>query len=570
MLTTDELKRIQDIVGPQWVNAHPCMTDTYSIHRHSEWVTGGKSPWLPRAEAVVMPASALEIAAIIRLCNQTRLMVKPISTGWGPQNAPTREGVVLLDLKRMDKIIDIDVKNQVAVVEPYVKAIRLQAALWKEGLNVNVVSCGGNHSVLASTTSGWGYGLSGPGLGYSGRNFLGAEWVSPTGEILTLGSAGNGAGWFSAEGPGPSMRGIVRGQWGAFGSLGVFTKAAAKLYKWDGPAQPEIEGANPHYYLKNPLPENIGFFVLSVQNEQGLADLGYKLGEAEIQFCDFRLPAFHQALVAAGNNWGDVEEIWNTGFFQKMSKYAMVLGVMGHSQREYDWKVSAIHEILKEVKGVSLPIGQKLSLEKLRSLQPLIKHIDNPLKIASLLQGLLGKVSGPAEDKLKTISELYHLLVRHATNTQSAFPLPNSFFTLLGSFDTWDKGITESRWAVEGKGKYIENGGLVNDGGDAGVGGTYENGHMGYFEPLGLYTTNSRKSAKAFVDLGRDSIKASIDRNFGISFHGYGTRMNNAYGPHCGNFHEWMIKIKKTLDPKTASDPYLYHDPDSQDSALGH
>jgi glycolate oxidase len=117
-----------------------------------------------------------------------------------------RDGVIQLDLKRMNKIIDIGVKNQIAIVEPYIKAIRLQTELWKQGLNVNVVSCGGTHSVLASITSGWGYGFSGPGLGYSGRNYMGAEWVSPTGEIITIGSAGHGAGWFTAEGPGPSMR----------------------------------------------------------------------------------------------------------------------------------------------------------------------------------------------------------------------------------------------------------------------------------------------------------------------------------------------------------------------------
>ena len=84
----------------------------------------------------------------------------------------------------MNKIVDIDVRNQIAIIEPYVKAIDLQTELFKHGLNVHVISCGGNHSVLASTAAAWGYGVGGSSTSYSGRNLLGLEWVLRRRETL--------------------------------------------------------------------------------------------------------------------------------------------------------------------------------------------------------------------------------------------------------------------------------------------------------------------------------------------------------------------------------------------------
>jgi glycolate oxidase len=71
-------------------------------------------------------------------------------------------------------------------------------------------------------------------MSYSPRNVLGVEWVLPDGELLRLGTPGCGEGWFSGDGPGPSLRGIMRGASGAFGGLGVFTACDIKLFKCPG------------------------------------------------------------------------------------------------------------------------------------------------------------------------------------------------------------------------------------------------------------------------------------------------------------------------------------------------
>lgn len=559
-LSPDEIRSLQDLVGPEWVNADPAMMDTYSYYMNPEILNRDGSLWLPRPAAVVMPASAEEVAAVVKAANRLKLMVKPISTGWSAAAAASRGRVVVLDLKRMDRIIDIDVKNQVAVVEPYVKAIILQTILWTQGLNLHVVSCGGNHSPLASATSAWGTGLDGPVMSYSGRNLLGAEWVLPTGDVLTLGSAGAGAGWFTADGPGPSLRGIIRGYMGAFGGLGVFTKAALKLYRWDGPPEIEAEGSSPHYTLANDLPSNMGLFMLSFPDAKAMADAGYKMGEAEITYSDFRLPAFMSALGTTENNL-DLKRAWETGVMQRIAKYNMIIAVIGHTGREFKWKMDSLKEILLETRGVNLPIQFDTSVKSLRNMRLILKFVKDPLALLRgrpRLQEFARNLPVGARARRKALSELFWVMLRHANNVQGNFRPSQAMFTSMGTFDTWDLGIKQSHWIAERKQKYIKQGVFLDDGGDLGCGGTFEHAHMGYLEGIVLYSTKRQDSVQAASTVIEEAVQACIDQAFGIPIAGFGKDMNARLGPHCGNYHLWMQKIKAALDPNTASDPFFY------------
>ncbi len=87
------------------------------------------------------------------------------------------------------------------------------------------------------------------------------EWVLPDGEVLRLGSPGSGAGWFSGDGPGPSLRGIMRGFSGTQGSLGIFTKCAIKLYPYYGPREPKVDGVLLDVRTEVPDTEKMFFIV---------------------------------------------------------------------------------------------------------------------------------------------------------------------------------------------------------------------------------------------------------------------------------------------------------------------
>lgn len=566
MITADEEKQLCDIVGPEWVSTDPCMMDTYAFYMNPEMLNREGGRWLPRPAVVVMPDGTEQVSAVVRLCNRLGLMVKPISTGFGTWAAVSRDRVIVLDLKRMDRIIDIDVKNQIALIEPYVKAIVLQTELFKQGLNVHVVSCGGNHSILASVTSGWGTGTTGPSMGHSSRNLLGVEWVLPTGDVLTLGSAGEGAGWFSADGPGPSLRGIVRGNFGALGSLGVFTKCAVKLYKWDGPAELSFEGCSPHYLIKD-LPSNVGLFAIPLPSIEALTELGYKLGEAEISYADFRLPAFMAVLGVTDHN-AALKKIWESGLFQRLTTYGLIVAVVGYSQREYDWRIKALKEILKEVNGVNMPLilpfnsdPSERQMKYVRLLLRCTKDLLALLRWFPSLQTILDRLPINKKHRQRQISEIFWVLLRHAINTQGNFRPSQANFTVLGAFDTWDLGIRQSEWVAEKKRELIEKDLIVDDGGDCGCGGTFESGHLGYLEGIGLYNRSDPKSVIAVSELVEQGVQACIDEALGIPLAGFGHHMNTRLGPECSDYHIWMERIKKALDPNEACDPFFYIDP---------
>ena len=574
MLSGEEVRALQDIVSPQWVFTDACLLDTYAFFMNPETLARDGGRWTPRPEAVILPESTREVQEIVRFCNRAGLMVKPLSTGFHTVAAASRERVLILDLKRMNRILDIDLRNQVAIVEPYVKAFELQTELFKHGLNVHIVSCGSNHSLLASHTAAWGYGVSGSSTSFSGRNLLGVEWVLPTGEALTLGSGGTGAGWFTADGPGPSLRGVLRGFCGTFGGLGVFTKCALKLYKWDGPSDWETGGRSPVYFLTR-KPERLSMNVLAFPSAQALRDAGYLLGEAQIDYAQFRTPMFFTALGMSENN-EELKNLLEAGVFQKAAQHLLVNAVVGRTRGEYRWKRKALRQVLRETGGVSLPLASRPPARVLRLLfrfartrlyRRLLARVRDPLaplRRFPWLQEILNRLPFGRQQRLEQFSRLFWLLIRNAVNTQATFRPSQGMSTMLGAFDTWDLGVAQSDWVARAKQPYIREGLILDDGGDLGCGGTFENGHLGYLEGIILYNTKDPRSIMATGELIGSGIEAAIEKAMGIPIAGFGEEMNARLGPHCRDYHRWQARIKKALDPNNVSDPFFYSEPEQE------
>ena len=137
----------------------------------------------------------------------------------------------------MNRIIEINEENMYAVVEPYVIHAQLQAELMKRGFTCNVNGAGGVTSAMPlAAHEGIGH-MSGT-CSISERNQLALEWVTPEGEVIQTGSLAALGEWFCADGPGPSLRGIIRGNVVPLGGLGVYTRAAVKIYHWPGSTRP--------------------------------------------------------------------------------------------------------------------------------------------------------------------------------------------------------------------------------------------------------------------------------------------------------------------------------------------
>jgi len=386
----------------------------------------------------------------------------------------------------------------------------------------------------------------------------------PTGEVLPLGSRGSPSGWFTADGPGPSLRGIVRGFQGTMGGMGVFTKCAVKLYRWDGPAKWEIQGETPEYVLKK-IPPNISFNVLAFPCADAMKNAGYRLGEAGIDYAQFRTPMFMTALGMTEDNRA-LKTAFESGIFQKTMAYVLCNAVVGRSRNEYKWKMAAMKEVLRETGGVIIPMNIRVTPKILSLLGPVVRHIKDPLKplrLFPLLQDIVRKLPlGRKERKIRE-SRLFWLFVRNAVNTQATFRPSQGLFTTQGSFDTWDLGVAQSEWIAGEKKSAATKGLILDDGGDMGCGGTFEGGHLGYLEGIGLYSPKNPESvleAGRLVDAG---VQASIDKAFGVPIAGYGSEMHARFGPECRNYHGYMSKIKEALDPNLASDPYFYTQPDA-------
>ena len=265
--------------------------------------------WSVRPGAVILPGSTEEVQKIVRVCNRYKISFKPFSSGFEiVATALDNENSVILDLRRMDRILDIDAKNMRVVVEPYVSNYRLQLELAKHGLFNSNIACGPSGGVIAGALAHFGGGTTTPFTGGLGRNVLGVEWVLPDGELLTMGSAENGNGWFSADGPGFGLRGVARGHSGANGGNGVFTKASIKVYPWYGPSEWEFKGPMPSLKVPDKVPDGYKVFCITFPDDEKMFDAVREIGQAEILYGMCTLLR-HNLLEGNDELWQHMQEI---------------------------------------------------------------------------------------------------------------------------------------------------------------------------------------------------------------------------------------------------------------------
>ena len=121
------------IVGAENVINDPITLDVYS--RDHSFIPPRK-PLM-----VVKPKNADEVQGIVKWANQTRTPLVPVSSGlphFRGDSVPSSEGAVIVDLSGMNRIIMMDRRNRVAIVEPGVTFSKLQPELAKEGMRLSM------------------------------------------------------------------------------------------------------------------------------------------------------------------------------------------------------------------------------------------------------------------------------------------------------------------------------------------------------------------------------------------------------------------------------------------------
>ena len=348
---------LENIVGTDNFSEDPAIISSYTLMAMSAGkAAGGKDMFdVLKMGAVIMPGSVNEVQAILRVCNRHKIHFKALSTGMHSGCLPLKEGSLQIDMRRMNRILKLDEKNMYAVVEPYVSFRQLSVEAMKKGLTCHIIGAGSQTSPLASVTSGWGTGHSATTTSHSARNCLGAEWVLPTGDIVRWGLVEEGKVGY----PGPGLSGIYKGYHGAFGALGVFTKAAVKLYPWPGPVELEMTGRSPTLGYK--IPDNFKVYLLSFPSAEKVSDATYKMIDARIAYHIWHMPLFFHPQRWMGESNDDHYDIWEkikaAGLIEK-NLDGLVVVVASYSQKELAYKEKVMNEIINEAGGQECLPGQ--------------------------------------------------------------------------------------------------------------------------------------------------------------------------------------------------------------------
>jgi glycolate oxidase len=506
-------KALEDIVGADYISEEPAVLDAYALHWGLKGFTG--NPFGIRHEAVLLPGSTEDIQAIIKICNQYGIKFKALSTGWGSMNGAGSEGVIQLDLRRMNRIVEINENSMYAVVEPYVIGAQLQAELMKRGLTFNIISAGSNTSALPLTAL-MGSGPTSISTSYNNRNILGVEWVLPDGEILRTGSLGSGAGWFCGDGPGPSLRGVMRGYKSPLGGLGVFTRAATKLYHWPGPEVVQVEGASP-VYTPN-FQGKITAHYITFPTWESFTEAGYKIGESEIALACDKFPPWMLALSLTESGREGIK-LFSEIRSETVDKGISILVIMGaDSQPELEYKEKVLRRITSEGNGEYLTLVEESAVRN-----RLIWH-----------------------------------RVRSTTGARETFRFMLSQGASFGACDSWGFATSEAEEGARIKKKYIEERTIIDDGIDYAWGTVYEHGHMGHMDELYLSDPSDPASKQAALELMQETTQACIEKSLGCPQTVMGDRGHDLFGPHMNNYHLWARKLKKAFDPNGVSESTNY------------
>ncbi|WP_246365763.1 FAD-binding oxidoreductase [Nonomuraea rhodomycinica] len=195
---------------------------------------------LDAPDAVVLPGSHAEVAALLELCSRERVAVVPFGGGTSvvggltPDRSPgpggaAFTGVVALDLSRMNRLVGFDAESRVAELEPGLRAPEAERLLAAHGMTLGHFPQSFEYATLGGFAAARSSGQASAGYGRFDDMVVGLTAATPTG-TLELGRAPRSAA-------GPDLRQLLLGSEGA---LGVIT--SLRLRVRPVPAEKVYEG----------------------------------------------------------------------------------------------------------------------------------------------------------------------------------------------------------------------------------------------------------------------------------------------------------------------------------------
>ncbi len=173
-------------------------------------------------DAIVFPRNEEEISKILNYCNENRVIITPRGAGSGFTGGalPASGGIILALEKHMNKILEIDMENLVAVVQPGVVNMDLQRAVEAKGLFYPPDPASQDYSTLGGNVSENAGGMRAAKYGITKDFVMALRAVIPNGEIIRAGKR------TIKDVAGYNVAGILIA---SEGTLGVITEITLKL-----------------------------------------------------------------------------------------------------------------------------------------------------------------------------------------------------------------------------------------------------------------------------------------------------------------------------------------------------
>ena len=208
------LDEFRSLVGESGLIASPEELHTYECD--------GLTNYRVMPLAVLLPADTQQVQGIVRVCHHERIpfVARGSGTGLSGGALPVKDGIVI-SLARMNRILEVDLKNARMVVEPGVLNLdvtgRVQANKYfyaPDPSSQSVCSIGGN----VAENAGGAHCLK---YGFTTTHVLGLEVVLPDGSLVHLGGK-------TLDAPGYDLAGVFVG---SEGTLGIATKVTLRIVK---------------------------------------------------------------------------------------------------------------------------------------------------------------------------------------------------------------------------------------------------------------------------------------------------------------------------------------------------
>jgi len=174
---------------------------------------------------VVLPRTAQQVSEIVKLANRGKIPVVPRAGGTGLNDGavPLRGGI-LVDVKRMNQIHEIDLADRTVTVGPGINMLKLNEELKRYGVFYPDTPASYPCSLVGGRIACSGWSLLGSRFGHTRDLVVSFEIVLPTGEIIRVGDGGGKK--IRKSSTGYHLKHLFMGHQG---TLGIVTEATLEL-----------------------------------------------------------------------------------------------------------------------------------------------------------------------------------------------------------------------------------------------------------------------------------------------------------------------------------------------------